>query len=241
MNTRPLVQELIPVARDLSPTLKSVRELSPHLRNLFVDLDDLQRVSETGLPALRKFLDGLAPVLDSLDPFLANLNPVIRYLEFQKASITDFLVGPAAALSGSYEPVAGDPAPRRGLRQLSYLGQRGTSASGRRGWRPTAATATSSRACSMASARRRAGSSRTSTARTPTTGGRSGGRADPDEDEVRIGAVRRGHQQGDPPGVTPRQFAPCFIAGDFANDNDFQAAQNGTFGDGRFPEVFADP
>ncbi len=122
VNARPLVQELIPVARDLSPTLRSVRELSPHLRNLFIDLADLERVSVTGLPALRRFLGGLAPVLDSLDPFLANLNPVIRYLEFQKTSITDFLVGPAAALSGSYEPVPGDPAPRRGLRQLGYLG-----------------------------------------------------------------------------------------------------------------------
>ena len=38
VNATPLVHDLVPVARDLSPTLSSVRELSPHLRNLFVDL-----------------------------------------------------------------------------------------------------------------------------------------------------------------------------------------------------------
>ncbi len=241
VNTRPLVQELIPVARDLSPTLKSVRELAPHLRNLFVDLDDLQRVSETGLPAVRKFLGGLAPVLDSLDPFLANLNPVIRYLEFQKASITDFLVGPAAALSGSYEPVAGDPAPRRGLRQLGYLGQEAFGL-----WPSRLAT---NRGNGYLEPGVLNGYSSAKNGIFPNfdcknTDYRQGAPADAqdtDEDEIRSGQSVEGINQGDPPGATPRQFAPCFIAGDFANDNDFQAAQNGAFGDGRFPELYTDP
>src|SRR5687767_6852853 len=73
----PLIRDLIPVARQLSPTLEDVRRLAPNLRNLFVDLEDLQRVSLRGLPALRDVLDGLAPVLDELDPFLAELNPII--------------------------------------------------------------------------------------------------------------------------------------------------------------------
>ena len=98
-----------------------MRELSPHLRNLFFDLDDLNKVSVKGLPALRDFLDGLAPVLNELDPFLANLNPIIQYLEFNKTTISDFLVGPSHGLAGAYEPVPGDPAPRHGLRQLTYL------------------------------------------------------------------------------------------------------------------------
>jgi hypothetical protein len=98
-DTRPLIQELIPVARDLSPTLRSVRRLSPDLRSLFEDLDVLIDASRDGLPALGRTLDGLGPVLDALDPFLGNLNPGIRYLEYQKSTVTDFLAGPGVALA----------------------------------------------------------------------------------------------------------------------------------------------
>ena len=122
-NTKPLIDDLIPVARDLSPTLASVRQLSPNLRDLFVNLGQLQVASIDGFPALRDFLGGLRPVLDQLDPFLANLNPVLRYLEFQKGTVADFLMAPSVALSGQYQGIAGDPAPRLGLRQLGYTGQ----------------------------------------------------------------------------------------------------------------------
>ena len=121
-NTRPLISDLVPVARDISPTLRSVRQLSPPLENLFKDLRPLTRVSLSGLPALRRFLHGLGPVLKALDPFLANLNPVIRYLGFHKATVTDFLSNPPAALSGTLSSAAADDnAPPHVLRQLSYL------------------------------------------------------------------------------------------------------------------------
>ncbi|HEY8001761.1 MAG: MlaD family protein [Vicinamibacteria bacterium] len=241
VNARPLVQELIPVARDLSPTLRSVRELSPHLRNLFVDLGDLERVSVTGLPAVRKFLDGLAPVLDSLDPFLANLNPVIRYLEFQKKSVTDFLVGPAAALSGSYEPVAGDPAPRRGLRQLSYLGaealavypSRLAANRGNAYLEPGVLNGFSSAAKGIFPNFDCKNTDYSGTA--PASG------QDTDEEEILPGQSIPGINNGDPPGTSPSQFAPCFIAGDFANRGDFSGNDSGAYGSGRFPELFSDP
>jgi len=122
-DTRPLLQDLIPIANDLSPTLASVRRLSPNLKSLFEDLDVLITVSKTGLPALERTLNGLAPVLDALDPFLSNLNPVLRYLEFQKGTVTDFLAGPGVALSNSIDPIdANQAAPRHYLRQLGYLG-----------------------------------------------------------------------------------------------------------------------
>ena len=122
-DTRPLVQDLIPVAHDLSPTLASVRRLSPNLESLFGKLELLIDASVEGLPALERTLNGLGPVLEELDPFLANLNPVIRYLEFQKTTVTDFLAGPGVALANSIDPVASDQdAPRHYLRQLGYLG-----------------------------------------------------------------------------------------------------------------------
>jgi ABC-type transporter Mla subunit MlaD len=240
VNARPLVRELIPVARDLSPTLRSVRELSPHLRNLFIDLDELERVSRAGLPALRRFLDGLTPVLDRLDPFLANLNPVVRFLEFQKATVADFLVAPGAALSGSYEPVAGDPAPRRGLRQLGYLGEETLAIWPSRlpinrgnGYLEPGALNGFTSAKSGIFPNFDCKNTDYSTAGSPSS-------QDTDEEEIRTGESVQGVNNGDPPGTTP-QFAACFIGGDYANANDFQAADAGAFGEGRFPELFSDP
>jgi len=52
VDTRPLVQELLPVANDISPTLDSVRRLSPNLESLFKKLDPLIDASAKGFPAL---------------------------------------------------------------------------------------------------------------------------------------------------------------------------------------------
>jgi phospholipid/cholesterol/gamma-HCH transport system substrate-binding protein len=124
VNTRPFVQKLLPVAKDISPTLRSVRELSPHLKSLFIDLKPLIKASRKGLPATSKFLTGLRPVLDALDPFLANLNPVIRYLAYDRTEITNFLTGPPAALGDSLQlgtTKPDQPAPMHALRQLGYF------------------------------------------------------------------------------------------------------------------------
>lgn len=120
-NTLPLIQDLQPVAEDLSPTLRSIRRLSPTLPPLFRDLDKLIDVSITGLPELRKLLDELAPTLEALDPFLANLNPVISYLGYHRATIVDFLVNPPVGLSGSLTPEPGAPSAAFVLRQLGYI------------------------------------------------------------------------------------------------------------------------
>lgn len=120
-DTRPLVRDLQPVASDLTPTFQKVRWLSPHLRGLFVQLKPLLKASNTGLPALGRTLRELRPVLAALDPFLANLNPVVRYTNAYRNNVADWMSSPPAALSGTLEPVPGEPAPRHTLRQLSYL------------------------------------------------------------------------------------------------------------------------
>ena len=122
-NTRPLIQQLLPVANDISPTLRSVRQLSPNLRSVFFDLDDLTRASRKGFPALSSFLKGLGPVLNNIDPFLANLNPVLSWLSFYRTSLTDFLSNPPAGLSGSLTPEPGQPATRHALKQFGYISQ----------------------------------------------------------------------------------------------------------------------
>jgi phospholipid/cholesterol/gamma-HCH transport system substrate-binding protein len=124
VNTRPLIQKLLPVANDISPTLRSIRQLSPHLESLFLKLKPLIKVSRKGLPATRQFLTGLRPVLGALDPFLANLNPVIRYLAFYRTEITSFLTGPPAGIADQLAlstNTPNPPAPLHALRQLGYF------------------------------------------------------------------------------------------------------------------------
>jgi hypothetical protein len=47
---------------------------------LFTDLDPLITASQTGLPALERFLDELHPVLGGTDPPLRELNPVLDFV-----------------------------------------------------------------------------------------------------------------------------------------------------------------
>ena len=122
-NARPLVEELLPVANDISPTLRSVRRVSPHLRRLFSDLDPLLDAAESGLPALRDVIRELRPTLVALEPFLANLNPVVRYLTAYRERVATFIVNPPTGVASTLPPVAGQPAPRHFLRTLSYVSQ----------------------------------------------------------------------------------------------------------------------
>lgn len=232
VNTKPLFEDLIPVAQDLSPTLRSVRELSPNLRDLFVDLRSLNRTSVEGLPALRDFLEGLTPVLDRLDPFLSNLNPVVRYLEFQKKTVTDFLVGPGAALSGAYDKVAGDPARRHGLRQLSYLSTEALSIQPSR--LPTN-RGNAYLAPNILNSFTSASSGifpNFDCKNTDYTPGAPPSSQDQDEQEIRLGERVPGINRGNPPDPA---FAPCVVA------DAFPSSPFGGFGDGRAPELFHDP
>lgn len=123
-DTRPLVQELLPVANDISPTLASVRRLSPNLESLFRNFDPLIDASVEGLPALERFIgpEGVRPVLDALDPLLANLNPALRYLAAYRKTAADFLIGPSIALAGTTNLApSNSPAPRHYLKQFAYL------------------------------------------------------------------------------------------------------------------------
>jgi phospholipid/cholesterol/gamma-HCH transport system substrate-binding protein len=228
-DTHPLVRDLIPVARDLSPTLRSVRQLSPDLRKTFVKLGKLETASEEGLPALEQFLHGLAPVFDALDPFFANLNPALRYLEFQKLTMTDFMAGPGVALSGALDKFSDDPAPRHYLRQIGYTGSETLSLHPvrlptNRGNGYNAPLALNSPA---AAAR---GMYASFDCRNPDYQPINGG--DPDEDIILPGQSAPGVHGGQPPDA---HFAPCWIAGDFPE------SPFGSFGDDRAPQVFADP
>jgi phospholipid/cholesterol/gamma-HCH transport system substrate-binding protein len=112
LNTDPLMKELIPVARDLGPTLHSVRVLSPDLERFFRNLGPLITVSKAGLPAYADVLHGLQHqgcaqncLLGALGPFLEQLNPILTWLSLHQQLISDFIsngAGPLAATTATF-------------------------------------------------------------------------------------------------------------------------------------------
>lgn len=108
-NTDPLVTQLRPVARQLSPTLQSLDRLAPPFRDFFVDLGPLITASYRGLPAFSRFLDDLRPALGQLDPFTRTLNPVLRFLVSYLPEIDSFFGNFTAATNTT------------GIDQLKYL------------------------------------------------------------------------------------------------------------------------
>ena len=93
----PLVDQLRPAARELSPILIDLDRLAPDLRGFFRDLDPLVRVSRRGLPATERALDNTRPLLARLDPFLRQLTPVVDYLGLYRREIAAFLANDSAA------------------------------------------------------------------------------------------------------------------------------------------------
>jgi phospholipid/cholesterol/gamma-HCH transport system substrate-binding protein len=103
-DTDPLITQLRPAARELSPTLIDLDALSPDLKGLFEDLDPLVRVSKRGLPATEQVLDNTRPLLARVDPWLRNFTPIVDYLGLYRREISAFLANDAAATQGTERP-----------------------------------------------------------------------------------------------------------------------------------------
>jgi virulence factor Mce-like protein len=106
-DTDPLVSQLRPAARQLSPTLEELAALAPTLKRFFGDLGPATRASETGLPALARFTDRLAPLLGELDPPLRQLVPALEGLGQYKSELTAFLGNATAATQATNTPIGG--------------------------------------------------------------------------------------------------------------------------------------
>ena len=103
-DTDPLVTQLRPAARELSPTLVNLGEAAPDLRELLRSVPRLERVTRSGLPALEEVLDDAEPLLARLDPFLRSLNPVVSYLGLYRREIAAFFALDVAATQASDVP-----------------------------------------------------------------------------------------------------------------------------------------
>ena len=119
-NTNPLVTQLRPAARQISPTLIDLDKLAPDLRGFFTDLGPLVRVSRRGLPAVEQVLDNTRPILRRLDPFLRELTPIVDYLGLYRREITAFFGNDSAATQAT-GPGFASPAQVHYLRVMNPL------------------------------------------------------------------------------------------------------------------------
>ena len=88
-NTDPLVRQLRPAARELSPTLVAAQKAAPDLKAFFEGLRGTINASDTGLPRRSAGCssDDFTPLLSRLggsvggqEPYLAHLNSIIEVL-----------------------------------------------------------------------------------------------------------------------------------------------------------------
>jgi virulence factor Mce-like protein len=91
VNTRPLINELKPVADNLGPTIQDVSKLSPDLTRFFIHVKPVIRAAPRTLPQASRFLRGARPVLAALHPFLQELNPILSYLNYQQQIVAHFI------------------------------------------------------------------------------------------------------------------------------------------------------
>ncbi len=129
-NTDPLVQQLRPAARQLSPTLVAAGKAAPDLKAFLNGLRGAINAAPTGFPALRRLLaDDLTPLLarlggnvDGFSPYLAHLNPIVKTLKLYKHEITAFLGNSSAATNlGFVAPENPSGNPVKVLRLISPL------------------------------------------------------------------------------------------------------------------------
>jgi len=91
-DTDPLVQQLRPAARELSPTLIDLGRLAPELEGFLRGLRGTISAADPGLPATRRLLtDDLTPLLTDLDPFLADFNSIFEAVGLYRREVTALL------------------------------------------------------------------------------------------------------------------------------------------------------
>ncbi len=109
VDTDPLVTQLRPAARELSPTLTALGDLAPDLESFLRGFDRTIAASRDGLPALQDLIDqDLRPLLARIDPYFAEVNSLLATIELYKPELAALLANAAAATNAS-NPDLGNP------------------------------------------------------------------------------------------------------------------------------------
>src|SRR3954462_84312 len=104
-NTNPVVTQLRPAARELSPTLQQLGLLAPDLKGQLKYITPLVDASKSGMPALENFLDEFRPFLGEFDAPLRQLNPILRFIGAYRNELRAFLTNVPAATQAVDRPV----------------------------------------------------------------------------------------------------------------------------------------
>ena len=120
--TDPLINQLRPAARQLSPVLKNTARLAPYLRQFFNGLKPIADRSASGFGALRTLLgSNLPPLLAALDPFTNQLTPILQALVPYRQEVTAFLGNATSATQASNRTAESGFQPAHYLRTITPL------------------------------------------------------------------------------------------------------------------------
>ena len=101
VDTDPLIQQLRPVARELTPTLIDLGRLSGELEGFFKGLLPASLNAKRGFEALQDVLDDQLPsVLTRLDPWLDNVIPIVQTIYDYRREVTALVANTASATNG---------------------------------------------------------------------------------------------------------------------------------------------
>jgi phospholipid/cholesterol/gamma-HCH transport system substrate-binding protein len=105
-NTKPLVDDLKPVAARLQPTVKDLSVLAPELTTFFKSkLPPLISAAKPNLPNGERFLKGASPLMDGLHTFFPEFNPILSFANYYQAVLANFLsIGGAATMYTGVNP-----------------------------------------------------------------------------------------------------------------------------------------
>ncbi|MGH2987648.1 MAG: MlaD family protein [Solirubrobacterales bacterium] len=104
----PVITELRPAVRELTPTLEATARLAPELRGLFAGLRPVIDRAPRGFESIRRLIDDdLPPILTRLDPFLDELTPLLAVLRQYRREVTAFLANVAVAINAENDEGTG--------------------------------------------------------------------------------------------------------------------------------------
>lgn len=93
----PVLDELRPGERALTPLVKQAERFAPYLDSLVKALGPFTKAAKTGLPALSTELKLTEPLLEALRPVLHNLDPFLEYTDEYLPSVQSFFANFTAA------------------------------------------------------------------------------------------------------------------------------------------------
>lgn len=124
----PVLDQLRPGERALTPLVKQIERFAPYLDSFVRALGPFTKAAKTGLPALSTELKLTEPLLEALRPVLHNIDPFLQYTDEYLPSLQSFFANFTAASqskSGSsdfYESTLSSRLKFHYLKALQYVG-----------------------------------------------------------------------------------------------------------------------